>query len=59
MKIFSLTDCFTIDPGRKWSAGEVVEVSEEEANKLLNNKNFVSAISSEYKTREMKAEKSK
>ena len=58
MKILSLTDCYTIDPSIKWSAGEVKEVDEEVANKLLLNKNFVADNSSNsYKTREMVANK--
>ena len=60
MKIKSLTDCYTIDPSIKWSAGEVIEVSEEVANKLLLNKNFVVDNSSNsYKTREIVADKVK
>lgn len=58
MKIKSLTDCYTIDPSIKWSAGEVIEVDDEVANKLLKNKNFVADVSSgSYKTREMTANK--
>ena len=41
MKIKANRDCFTPEPARGWTAGEVVEVSEKDAEQLLKNKNFV------------------
>jgi uncharacterized protein (DUF885 family) len=43
MKIKSLQNCWTTEPEKKWSAGEVAELSDEVAEKLLNNINFVKA----------------
>lgn len=42
-KIKCKIDCFTPTFDLKWKAGEVVEVVDEIANKLLTNKNFVLA----------------
>jgi len=56
VRIKSKTNCYTIDPKKKWSSGEVYEVEEVVAEKLLNNINFVRE-SSTYKTREMRVDK--
>jgi hypothetical protein len=57
MRIKSRTNCYTTDPNIKWSAGEVCEVEDTIAEKLLKSNNFIRDNSSEYKTREMRADK--
>ena len=41
MKIKCLINCWTSSPEESWKEGEVVEVSNEVGEKLLQNKNFV------------------
>jgi len=58
MKIKSKISCYTTDPSRKWSAGEVCEIDDSVAEKLLKSDNFIKDTPSDvYKTREMRADK--
>jgi len=43
MRVKALKNCYTISPSYKWSTGEIKDIPEREALKLLKNKNFVLA----------------